>query len=63
VRWTDRVFVQDYDTGVVEALSSIWSEGRQSLLVQAFAGACRLLDNRSLHAALRQFLAATQELA
>ncbi len=63
VRWTDRVFVRDYDTGQVEALSSIWSEGRQPLVVRGFAGASRLLDSRSLHAALRQFLSATQELA
>jgi hypothetical protein len=63
VRWTDRVFVRDYDTGQVETLSGIWSEGRQPLVVQAFAGACRLLDNRSLHAALRQFFSAKQELA
>jgi len=63
VRWTDRVFVRDHDTGQVEALSSLWSEGRQSLLVQTLAGASRLLDSRSLHAALRQILSATQELA
>jgi hypothetical protein len=63
VRWTDRVFVRDHDTGEVEALSSVWSEGHQPLVVQAFAGACRLLDSRSLHAALRQFLPETQELA
>ena len=63
VRWTDRVFVRDHDTGQVEALSSIWSERRQPLVVQAFARASRLLDSRSLHAALRQFLAASQELA
>lgn len=63
VRWTDRVFVRDHDTGEVEALSSLWSEHRQPLMVQAFAAACRLLDNRSLHAALRQLFSATQELA
>jgi hypothetical protein len=63
VRWTDRVFVRDSDTGQVETLSGIWSEGRQPLAVQTLAGACRLLDNRSLHAALRQFFSATQELA
>jgi hypothetical protein len=63
VRWTDRVFVRDHDTGQVEALSRFWSDGHQPLVVQAFAGACRLLDSRSLHAALRQFLSATQELA
>ena len=63
VRWTDRVFVRDYDTGRVETLSSIWGEGRLPLVVQAFAGASRLLDNRSLHAALRQLFSATQELA
>jgi hypothetical protein len=63
VRWTDRVFVRDSDTGQVEALSSIWSEGRLPIVVQAFAAACRLLDNRSLHAALRQILSVAQELA
>lgn len=63
VRWTDRVFVRDYDTGQVATLSSIWREGRKPLMVQAFAGACRMLDNRSLHAALRQIFSATQELA
>lgn len=63
VRWTDRVFVRDHDTGQVETLSGIWSQNHQPLLVQAFAGACRLLDNRGLHAALRQLFAATQELA
>lgn len=63
VRWTDRVFVRDSDTGQVEALSSIWSERRQPFVVHAFARATRLLGSRSLHAALRQFLSATQELA
>jgi hypothetical protein len=63
VRWADRVFVRDCGTGQVEALSSIWGEGRQPLLVQAFAGACRMLDNRRVHAALRQFFSASQELA
>lgn len=63
VRWTDRVFLRDCDTGEVEALSSIWSQGRQPLVVQAFAGACRLLDSRSVQAALRQFLPETRELA
>lgn len=63
VHWTERVFVRDYDTGHVEALSRIWSEGRQPLAVRALAGACGLLDSRSLHAALRQFFPATQELA
>lgn len=63
VRWTDRVFVRDSDTGRVETLSRIWGERHQPLIVQALAGACRLLDNRSLHAALRQLFSARQELA
>jgi hypothetical protein len=63
VRWTDRVFIRDYDTGQVEALSSIWGEGREPLTLQALAGVCRMLDNRSLHAALRQILPSAQELA
>jgi hypothetical protein len=63
VCWTDRVFVRDHGTGEVEALSSIWSEGRQPLLVQTFARACSLLDNRGTYAALRQFFSAPQELA
>jgi len=63
VRWTDRVFVRDYDTGRVETLSNVWGGGRLPLVIQAFAGVSRLLDNRSLHAALRQLFSATQELA
>lgn len=63
VRWTDRVFVRDHDTGAVEALSAVWSENRLPLVVQGFAAACRLLDSRSLHAALRQFLSPLQDLA
>lgn len=63
VRWTDRVFVRDHDTGAVDALSTVWSENRLPLVVQGFAAACRLLDSRSLHAALRQLLSASQELA
>ena len=61
VRWTDRVFVRDHDTGAVEALSAVWSENRLPFVVQGFAAACRLLDSRSLHAALRQFLSPTQD--
>ncbi len=63
VRWTDRVFFRDHDTGQVDAFSSIWAERRLPLVVQAFAGGCRMLDNRGLHAAIRQIFSATQELA
>jgi hypothetical protein len=63
VRWSDRVFYRDHKTGAVESLSSIWPNRRQPLVVRAFAGACRLLDSRSLHAALRQLAPPAPELA
>ena len=63
VRWSDRVFYRDHRTGAVESLSSIWPNRRQPLVVRAFAGACRLLDSRSLHAALRQLAPPAPELA
>jgi hypothetical protein len=63
VRWTDRVFIRDYDTGKVEALSSILGVGHEPFAFQVLAGICRMLDNRSLHTALRQILSPAQELA
>jgi predicted metal-dependent phosphoesterase TrpH len=63
VRWSDRVFVRDAESGAVEALSQIWSEYSQPLLVRGVVRACRLLDSRGLHAALRQLSAPSQELA
>jgi len=63
VRWSDRVFVRDRDTGAVEALSTIWARSGEPLVVRAVAGACVLLDSRGLQAALRQFLPATHEQA
>ena len=63
VRWSDRVFYRDAVTGAVESLSSIWPNRRQPFVVRAFAGSCRLLENRGLHAALRQLTPPVQELA
>ena len=63
IRWTDRVFYRDARTGTVESLSSIWPGDRLPLVVKAFAGACRLLEHRGLHAAVRQFAPTAQELA
>ncbi len=63
VRWSDRVFYRDSKTGAVESLSSIWPDKRPPYVVRAFAGACRLLENRGLHAALRQLAPPAQELA
>jgi hypothetical protein len=63
VRWSDRVFFRDSKTGVVDKLSSIWSDSKQPLVIRAFARASRLLESRSLHAAIRQFSSSTQELA
>jgi hypothetical protein len=63
VRWSDRVFVRDADTGDVEALSAVWGDNRQPIVVRAFAGVGRVLDSRGVQAALRQVLPATHELA
>ncbi|MGD0579984.1 MAG: hypothetical protein ABSC08_13765 [Bryobacteraceae bacterium] len=63
VRWTDRVFYRDSTTGAVESLSRLWSDNRQPFPFRAFAGACRLLESRSLHAAVRQLTPPAQELA
>jgi hypothetical protein len=63
VKWSDRVFVRDPESGVVEALTAIWKEHHQPFVVRGFVRACRLLESRGLHAALRQLAAPMQELA
>ena len=64
VRWSDRVFFRDREAGTVDSLSAIWTDGRREpFVVKSFVRACRLLESRGLHAALRQITPEAQELA